>query len=669
MGNRNIVFHFLTVLLFSINIFAQDCNSGVDIPLSGLDYVGINLNDRLSSNGGTCSVIQGVKDDNSARAQCTNGYVINPGNPQYTTQRTGGTRTSNGSLNYYFCIKSPNFKKEAMCNELKRDHPELSVEWRREGVTDGSCYCGSAKSLQKQDCAQADITKFADQCDGMGTLPDGNGGCKCDEEAGYKLVGKGCEKVNDEDKACVAAGGVLKQFGGTLKKCYCEKEQAVFDPATEPKCGEGKDPGKLSDEVVKCANEKKEIFDKCIVTGKAASEKCEEFKKENKQLDSFKGIVKSVSDGFIGANQNKGAKTACVEASLIANGGYNILDMFKSECSPQIEECTKSCDEATKLDLVMACKHVAKPNISDDTPSTDMKYLAEKHIEFQALLPEAVKQCKVTAPKDKNALMEALRTTDEASKAAQTCACQLSSSMAGNMGGDCLQLPGPGDCATDPTIAGCTSPIFFNCNVGSPNYNSDACRCLRDPDSDKCKPVVTNAINPSNFGADIKQNTSGASTFGAASGTGKGIGSGGFDLGIPKKPVEIANASGVNAGGAAGVVAGGSSGGFSGGSAGGLSNRDPADGNAAADDANSDKGGVYGQAKSFFSSLLGNKDKDKKDANKNANKDKKPNLDGFRPNLRGVAGTGTGYGTKNMDIWKMVNHRYNEDHLSFLKLP
>ncbi len=609
---------YLFVLIFGFtsflasDAFAQDCNSKKPVPYSELDYVGIKLN----SLGGSCTVIN-ASNDQAAKSKC-NGYIINPGNPQYTNQ-TGIGNLSSNTLGYYFCVTGANVNKEQLCNQLKSSNPELSVTFQKIG-RDGNCLCGSAKSTKKVDCSQADLSQVALQ----------------DE-------GDGCSLANMTSDA---RGRCICMPGYTMSGSICKSNEAAATNGATPEATET---------LMACANRVIQEAATCVNKSKETETACKQYDKENETAKGISTMAQTVFAGLqqkgkMDAQSGIGTQATCAVASLAASGTAALLSGFIKECTAEQTACTTVCSKVRENTIEKACTGVADKNPGLDTVKPEHKaYFVDRQAILDKILEPADEYCKFTAPKDKDILADVLTNTTNAQAAAQDCACTNSVNASGGCG------PTASECLANPTGPGCPNTIA-SCTLGALDYSSSICNCLREPNSPSCK--ITAAASVNGMGSDIKNPGAGnASNFGVAGSSGGGDFSSNMDLSSPRAAGSSDETRKAVALDPHGSPIGGVSSNASGGGNGSNGNQPGAGG----EEEKTGIGGAFSSLKSMVGSMFGGGNKG---AGNGANG--KPSNGGvnFDPNkfknpkgLRGLAGSG-GFGSKNMDIWKMIKARH-----------
>lgn len=617
--------------------FVKDkCDSGEKVSFSNLMYVGQKVN---STKYGDCIKVSPVNDDTTATRACGSfgmRWVLNPGNPQYQPQHTNayGSQGFN-NLNYYYCLT--NFSKQKMCESFANDpnFKKLNVEWKpNSSGKDGDCMCGANKN-KMHDCG-----------DGIPAVSGAEDAEKC------RLLGGHYTPGYEEAATCICdADSTLRDVQSSTLQCPDTKVIEAAVPGTESK------------QITDCVSEFEGKLTECKQLADKANATCDQNNESNKNIDTAKNFVSSISKLLIQKAAGTGAQSQCAGANMLASGTFNLLNELKGSCDKELTTCKEKCSEI-KEGLPAYCKSKIVPDEKsppDQTP--DDKYIAEQNKKFASQVIETQKICTVQAVEKKDLLRDSLRAYDSAAKSAATCACQLSAS-----GSDCATLPGPADCHFDPTNPICRVVDPLNCDLGTANYASQRCQCLQDSSLPFCQAPPGKI--PFAFANDLK----GVSGFGGGGGDvsagGGGGGEGGMDLGGLSQqdarsdskggPQADAPGIGVNPGGGGG---GGSSGGGGGAGEGGAAAEaggDPAEKSL----------GIMGMVKNAVGNMFGSKPGSA--ANNKGSGKSLPGYDVDKWRPRGLASTGCNVSQircKNEDIFTIMNRRYLNNEMSFIQNP
>jgi hypothetical protein len=232
------------------------------------------------------------------------------------------------------------------------------------------------------------------------------------------------------------------------------------------------------------------------------------------------------------------------------------------------------------------------------------------------------------------------------------CACQTSSAA----GADCQSVPNINNCESNPSLPGCqVYGALGSCVPGSPGYDAKTCNCLQNPSSPGCG--GSGGTTPATlFGGNLRgvPVSGGGNGFAGGGAVGGSRGTSSLDLGGRANDIvkaDLSSASGTTgAAPAPGNNIGGGS--VSGGGGGGNgAAEEPAAAAAAAEEGGLK--GLFNQAKNAMMNAIGRGGRNSTRTAGNG-KATNPNMKKFKP-LRGLANNQDGMGTKNMDIWKMVN--------------
>ena len=640
MRYKSMVLLFMTMLGIVVSspgwaLASRGCED-TPIKFSELQYMHVNI--KLDGKG-VCTVMEGVNSDAGARGKCPGGQFLNPGNPQYTAAGHG-SRGGN-DLGYYFCVKGSSFNKKFICENMPAHLSALNTHWDGRDSThgDGNCLCGVKGSLRLTNLACEDPEATAN-----------NDQKKCEDKKG-----KYHPSYSSKD---------------TVASCQCLSNNKTIDISDSSTCDDAPpaqaavDPTLVSDEIKKCVADFEKKLDECKTMGAAAKSKCDQNNETNKPVDAAKKLVKGISDMLIQKSAGSGAQAQCAGASLLGTGTFKLINALKTTCETDISECTSKCDELSG-DVQAFCKDKSpQPLGNEEGGSPDQVFLSQENARLKPLVEDGKKLCFQEAPKNRDILKEALTTYDDAARSASVCACKLSAN-----GSNCETLPGPADCAVNPSISPslCNGPGSINCVVGTSDYTLPKCQCLRDPSLDFCHDVPGKV--PFAFANDLKGMGFGGGGGGAFGGGGGGSESG-MDLGGLNQqdartdskiaPQGDAPSIGVNAAPGGGGGGGGGGGDGAGGPA-AEAGGEPAEKSL----------GIMGMVKNAVGNMFGNKPGSASN-NKGSSRGGSPgyDIDKWRP--RGLASTGCNISQircKNEDIFTIMNKRYLNNEMSFIQNP
>lgn len=625
---------FIIFSLFGFNTaFAEDCETAGAVKLSELKYVGTDLKPLLRRNG-ACTAVK-ARNDTEGRAACGDKRAaLNPGNPQYTGTTDHGSPTNN-TLGYYFCV---GMNKRAMCDDrIKELSSTMDIVWKQTGSSernDGDCLCGKKgdKSTKMMACpvTEAQVSAFQDGkttgCSVQGAEDDGDGNCRC-------LAG--------EKK------GTIVVDGGT---CPADpsppKETATVSPNDFDECLAG----------VKAAK------DACSEDGKKAIARCsKEAPEVNKNISEAQRVLSIGLDAIIAKNAGTGALNSCAKMGAAGTSAIEALSLLRESCKKELDNCKKGCEQAgifgkkTEAEYISECKAMFESKQKTWTPAHEEAFKPMVS-EYTKLADNSEKFCKGDVQKSDNQLDGFLQELATSVQKADICKCQLtSSSVANSTNTNCDNVAGPLTCIQNVNQPGCS----FSSVGCSPGSTIPGCR----------NPVAM--TNPN--GSGIAMPASGfagpgfASAGGGSGNSGK-VGLSGDDfsgLYDETRPAGSGTAT-ADAGSPFGVAGGGGGGG---GGAGGGGGGGTGDGGAAGEE--KEKGGLSGffqNTKAGIASLFGGgADNKNAAAKKPDNKAYKNDVNGFRPKagVRGMAGSNE-FGSKNRDIWKTMNERYNDQYHTFI---
>lgn len=485
--------------------------------------------------------------------------------------------------------------------------------------------------------------------------------------------GKGSPTNSESAASCAAKGGTYDpdHYG-----CYCSTD-ASGNPIRPPAGGTCANaavaapapvaatiPSTGNTQLDQCLQKWDSKAQECVVSAELAVKSCDQDETSDEGMKYVKDFTKNFSSQSIAANAGKGAASQCAQASLIGNTAINGMNLFKSTCDESFSTCNKECEEvhqASRSSVIAdECLQFA---VTDDEKIKTANTISGIINASQ----KGNNKCTVEAKEERGILEQTMGSIAKSVQAAKICECQLAGA-----GANCDLVPNPINCAPGGPLFGqqiCNIYASHDCSLGSQQYSSIPCQCARDSSASVCKTPAGKPV-PSNFAVDLKPGTNGGVDVGGPGGVGDDGGNmnlgGNYNVNKPgfeyKDPAETAK--------------GGKPGGGGGNPGGGGGARGGGDPNAlaAGEDDGSTKGlaGLFNQAKSSLSNLLGG-------GNKVTGKGLSPNGGGqglkydinkWRP--RGLASAGCQshqVRCKNEDIFSIVNRRYDVNEPTFLYGP
>lgn len=627
-----------------------DCNTQI-VKFNDLRFAGQNFN-------GSHYCVK-AKNDTEAKAICGNAGMkfLNPGNPDYYNNRqsSNGTQTDN-SLGFYFCYNGSG--KQQLCEAAGRANPQLNYEWKITNALhkDGTCFCDKDgnKATKATDCSQANVPVVAKaeekKCTGDGQTDDGkvNGGCICKEGFTPKTA-----------------------TGKDTQNLTCEKNATAEEKKPSDSTG-------TSEAIRRCVEDYRNQAELCKAKSEAASKKCDQNNSENEQIAKSINDTNEIAKAFQEKGQQLGQVQTCFKAGLVSKTGSAYLNSLKNDCNKDIESCSDDCSkdvmdkqEKKCSDLVSGKELKDNPDAYTDanptsTQEADAAYFKNEKENIHTQFLDGINKCKI-AEKNRSLIDQSLSALSGAINSALNCSCQLSA----NKSAGCSSTDM--DCS-NPLNPGCQDMNVLNvCTFGSTSYNAAACACVQTPQAKGCPEYLEkNNMNSGFAGADIKGLTNGPPSGGFTSTPTSGggddnsvdLGGGHADVATP---VAKSNATGANflagggggAGGGASAPGGGSDGGQGGQGGGGEG---PAEQKSL---------GVFGSLKSIVGSMFGgsnNKGSAGGNSGPGGRGGPNPNMDKFRPGLRGVASSGLGGRSGN--IFELIKRQYiQQDSSAYIQGP
>ncbi|AGH94779.1 hypothetical protein [Pseudobdellovibrio exovorus] len=613
------------VLIFSFPFEASANGSSCDInALQNYSFAGQKFQSQLGSRRAFCVE---AKDDDTARRACSNqrgeGYrFMDPGSTQYTS-----SATSDQSLNYYYCIPTTNNQvlRREMCNQANQNNPRPNELHSYRWIND-KCQCYQHNPPEGrgliEDCSQPDRVQIAAAEPPPPTE----------------------QNLTESDEATVASAPAVPQQGVMQRFLACVEQQQSF------------------------AND-------CKTVATSARTTCDpdNGSNGNTMRDIASGVLSGAGAMYTMANANSGTQGNCFKAGLVANGARLLLEQTSDKCSSEVSECNNLCGDPEEKysEFKQACSVLLPNGIGWEQVESNNYEVAEGAVrvvseaelttahEALTVANTAIRDgyrlgdeiCRGDSANRKNLLDDLLNGVGNALQQSMICACQTASTGTGN--GSC-DIPTVNQCETNPNLANCN--VYPPLNVCTPGagYDAAACNCQLNPTTAGCSNQVSNGVSSFAGGA-IRPASGDTVSFGALAGSGTSRAAN-LDL---STPAEGSTLDFSGRGGGSGLaerlpgagLGGGSGGGMGGGSGGGSG--EPAAGEAVVA-AGEDQGGMFGQLKNTMGRFFGGGGGKSKDNGSIRVNNKKPTDGASRIRGRGVA-SNNGVGSKNMDIWRMMN--------------
>lgn len=588
----------------------------------------------------------GAKNDNEAATAC-GGYnraAINPYNKQYLIEN--GARDSNEG-NWYFCVeRNPSSALMQGANGLKA--ATLAGDSNNLNSKAVLCNLASRASPWKEQFKPLSISMQAVEVKGA-SVKDVNCNCSTD-----------FFKNDDEgvlcDNAFLASLPALQQAAIAVQQASAAPAATVAVPnpaaASSPASPVATS---VPDEFQACIDKYSRLADKCRSEAEKAVHSCDQKNNDNKGNNSTYQTVGGVT-GMMGQmyqmkNAGAGMQAECFRAGAIANTAQAAVGEMKETCEMDYSSCNSACKSdtpgKTKYDEFRdECSAKANRSITQmqSDPTAAGQQFQRAGAEIKSVFDEGTKSCTEKAKNNKDLMSGLLNGIGQALQGSLRCVCQTSTA-----GGDCNAIPTPQDCSAIPQPAGCDGYQAMDlCTPGSPTYNAKTCGCMQNPATPGCSGSsqnISSFAGPPLAGG-VAQGVASSPNFGSGAGArATDLGS----LGGGSNDVDSSDAGlTMGKGGAPGPSGSGGAGSSSGGATGNgaIADKPP--------EVPEEKGltGMFNQAKSYMANMLGGKSK-ANGASPNGALGK-PDMSKFRP-LRGLAGNRSGMGSRNMDIWKMMN--------------
>ncbi|MEK6628139.1 MAG: hypothetical protein AABY53_05895 [Bdellovibrionota bacterium] len=644
-----------------------------------------------------------AENDKEARIACGEGYrVVNPGNPQYLKEHMkvpGGTidRNPKDGLvgGYYYCVPkdNPENSKQTACerfaatkSEYLKGSPNLKFQWKplRKGSTDGDCLCGYSKSAngtltgavfncnreqpvpddrcEKIGLLNATIEQYANYNENGGLVP--NALCMCNDKQNWynleiasdmcngKSKGVSVEAADIKEDAVSRAGPVPTTVAGPGVNGATGVVAAAASPGAT-QAGIASTKASVDTLLKDCVDNWEKMASICKGHAHKANEICSAYFKDDRETGNAIGAAGQI---YTGMKANSGAQQECFAAGIAANGAKIAISGPSESCDSKFKLCSDKCNIEEFEKVENNCRRLIANENNAEVAAINQKYFDDNEDDIKSTATEGKETCGSKAKSGKDSISKYLSALGNSLQSSMICMCRLSS---GVTTGDCNNIISPNDCAANPTNPSCN--LYGSLDVCTPGFTYDArlCGCQTNPKGAGCPGYASGGLANFATGVGLKNPSGeiggGGSAFaGGVKGAGGGFGdsgAGGDDEGGSNLKFEAPTGGGsTNAGGGGSAGGGGGGGGASGG---------PPELPVAAAPEEKGLAGLFNQAKSFISSGFGSKKKSDNGSLKNGKNAGRggsgsPDAGRFRP-TRAIAASKSGFGSKNQDIWIMMN--------------
>lgn len=610
-----------------------------------LDYVGLRFSGK--------AVCVDASTDAEALTACGGvGRVINPGNPQYIENPHPDATSGKNPDGYYYCVPNiPQNRKQYACQNIaptsspyKEKYPDIQFTWVQTSPRDGDCLC-SVKGSNKK----------AFKCNQESELVANMPSHPC-TDAGLNIVSVDEYQTLSPDMHCDSCEVACKCDDGRFfsiseAKTKCKQPDVAKTPAKDPP-----KPTKPDDKLVACVQALKNKAEICKKDADGAVQSCDATNTMTKDQAQNVKDVEMVKQQFIKMNQNTGNISECFGAAVVANKAQDEIKTNNDKCVSSSDKCSSSCSQTDFDKAEEDCRKLIAENEHNEY---NEKYFNDNIQNIKSTISVGQKVCSEDSKKGKLELGKALSTIGNSLKSAVACMCNFSGGSAAN----CNNIPTRNQCYGSLDVAGCG--VYGGLDVCTPgaNYNQKLCMCQTTV-SAGCPGHLSGNLANFTSGTNFNDSTtpanfnSGGLLAGNLKGSDVDLSSLVGDGGATNKMEFPDDSSSASSAGSAGGLGGG----LDGGSVGGGNSAKP----TASAEPTKEKGildmGLLDKARNFFA--RGSKGGSGK-ANGNlkgtsASGSGNPNL--FKP-LRGIASR-TGMGTKNQDIWSMMNRCFTGETCS-----
>ncbi len=556
-----------------------DVCGNVRIKFSELRLVGLPIPGRPTK----CIRVPSGNITARARNMCNGLYVVNPGNPIYSS-KGNGTEYTNPD-HYFYCVTGIGRGwKEHVCRISAPAHyaGQYTFRWDPSRGGDGSCgYAplGSQSFTFSWEAPEPEIVVTARGCRSYGLTSynptpyppelEDDVYCSCTAPHSERYF-----KIGEAESQCnqLAAGDQAERSTASV---------ATVSPPAEA-------------QFRSCLQSWATLSRTCKQNAEDASANCQRKQERNGTVDGASNAIGALGRGVTNSRAGQGTQGTCFNTGVAALGAREALNSRRESCNTDFEVCSRDCAPDSVERFLADCP--AKIGKTADQLESETGPLAEafntNSSEIRTNFETGTRVCQTDVQKSRSGLDRIVGEVGQVVQASTVCACQTSSTT----GQNCTEIPTIDVCEQTGSAACAAYNSVSNCAVGSANYDAKACACAQNPGTPGCRPSVAANVAVSNFGgAAVPTASTGGTVSGFAGGSGGGSSGGGSfgDLsgaggdaaasGILASNLKSSSAPIATGGGASGAsVSGGGGGGGTGTAA------EPAAGPQA------DKGGIKG---------------------------------------------------------------------------
>lgn len=290
---------------------------------------------------------------------------------------------------------------------------------------------------------------------------------------------------------------------------------------TQPADAQNTTPQSFSE----CINEAKNQASLCTSRSDDTSRRCNvtsSSAQNSNTLNATSGMAGSLANAYVGANAGTGSQSSCFNAGLLSNATRITAEMTNDSCKSSVESCQSICTESAYDDYRVKCASlVTLPNGQAFTPealesnssgafATQSQQFRDMSTEIQPKFADGRTKCQTQGSDKLGSLDQMLGGVGSALQGSLRCACQLAS------GCSTQNIPLAQDCVSNPSLAGCQ--VYSEMSVCTPGatYNAALCRCQTNPSAGGCSGVKTTGALASMASGLIQTNSGGTSSFATA---------------------------------------------------------------------------------------------------------------------------------------------------------
>lgn len=312
--------------------------------------------------------------------------------------------------------------------------------------------------------------------------------------------------ANEPTSECASVSAEVRNNGSDSNPsyvCFCPKTgEQFYVSEIKPKsktCKQEVATGNPELQDLKsCLDSLSSYTSSCATESSAASTKCDQTNKSNKEIDDAKNALTLTTQMMSALKAGSGAVKECMMAGAAALASKTALDALKDQCDEKTSTCQNSCDTNEFNNRLNTC-YAKVSKVSEYSRQEAENIYQQAATEANKSFEAGLQSCKTSKVKQAN-LNNMLSDLMKTAQTGAACACQLSAA-----GTNCNASTG--------TLAVCA--------VGTISYNAQACECqMTGNASVNCRNLTTTAATTATGFDGPTLSSTPANGFGTTDGSG-----------------------------------------------------------------------------------------------------------------------------------------------------